>query len=131
MFSPFAFQAIRNGVARFDLRKPAAVQNDNSIDSSNTFESQASANQQVCAPPADDPAEHNDSRFILNVSMAQKYCDDDEENSSVFTLDELEGWAALRKEYQHDRFKQITPHFQQVPEILNLLQALIAGHRPS
>lgn len=60
--------------------------------------------------------------------MAQNYCNDDIENFRDFPLDELEGWAALLEEYQHDTYKHLTPYFEQVPEILETLEALIASH---
>jgi hypothetical protein len=60
--------------------------------------------------------------------MAREYCDDEEENFRVFTLEELEGWATLLKEYQHDRYKHLTPYFEQAEEILKTVSALISSH---
>jgi len=96
-----------------------AIQSDSNPHTLNPQESQSSGEQH----------EHRtESSFIHNVEMAQEFCDDEEENFRFFTLEELEDWATLLSEYQHDRYKHLTPYFEQAQEILKTVQAFITSH---
>lgn len=149
MFLSFAIQAILNSVARFQATEQATVpkgtpnsdnlgplqylwtkhwlsREDESLHGTNLPSSQESEQQQNPALPSDH-FKHIESNYIKYVSMAQKHCNDDIENFRNLPLDELEGWAALLEEYQHDTYKYLIPYFEQVPEVLETLEALIAS----
>jgi hypothetical protein len=68
-----------------------------------------------------------ENTYINNVLMAQDYCDDEEENFRVFTLAELEGWATLLKEYRNEKYKHLTPYFEQAQKILKTILALMSS----
>lgn len=60
--------------------------------------------------------------------MAQDFCDNEEDSFRVFTLEELEGWATLLSEYRDEKYKHLTPYFEQAQEILKTVQVLISSH---
>jgi hypothetical protein len=71
---------------------------------------------------------HTESTSIHNIEIAQDFCDDEEENFRFSTLEELESWAKLLSEYQHERYKHLAPHFEQAQKILEIIQTLIWSH---
>jgi hypothetical protein len=87
-----------------------------------------SDHQQTPLPHSLLPTTISEPTFITNVSMVLEYCNDEEENFRFFTLEELEGWATLLKEYQHKRYKHLAPYFQQAQEILGIVQTLLSSH---
>lgn len=84
--------------------------------------------QRIPAPPPNVLGSSRD-RSIANIFTACGFSHNDSQYFRNFTVESQEQWIALLESYQNKRFRDFTPGYEELPEILEKLRAVMSSHQ--
>lgn len=86
--------------------------------------------QRVPAPP---PHALSNSRetYLANILTASVFCANDLQRFRKFTVESQKQWMALLESYQDIKYREFTPGYEEVPEILEKLRAVLSDRYAS
>lgn len=83
--------------------------------------------------PASPPHALSNSRetYLANILTASVFCANDLQRFRKFTMESQKQWIALLESYQDIKYRDFTPGYEEVPDILEKLRAVISDRYAS
>jgi len=84
--------------------------------------------QRIPAPPPHVLGSSRDN-YIANIFTACGFSHNDSQHFRDFTVESQEQWIGLLESYRTLRFRKFTPGYEELPEILENLRAVMSSHQ--